>query len=118
MSLESTSFSAKLQAPPAHEAQTVHDDAEDAYERSVREAMRREIFGKRGPNWSFEDFPFPFACFWTCLLTLGVGYPAHSLLVSLGMLVVGLWLGVRLDRWMRAHPSVGGRRMRKVLGVE
>jgi len=118
MSLEHVSFSAKLLAPPAHEAQSVHDDPEDAYERSVREAMRREPPGKREPGWSSDDFPFPFACFWTSLLAMAIGYPAHSLLVTLAMLAVGVWTGVRLDRWMRAHPLAGGHRVRQVLGVE
>jgi hypothetical protein len=118
MSTERVSFEAKLLAPPPHEAQLVRDDPEDAYERSVREAMRREALGERGPKWAFDDFPFPFACFWTCLLTLAIGYPAHSLLVSLAMLAMGLWMGVKLDRWLRNHPSTGGRRLRSILGVD
>lgn len=117
MSIEHISFSAKLQAPPAHEAQLVRDDPEDAYERSVREAMRREPPGERAPRWSYDDWPLPFASFWTSLLLMALCYPARSLLLTLPAMLLGCWLGLRLDRWMRRHPSVGGRRVRFMLGV-
>src|SRR4051794_37345303 len=104
MTIERVSFSAKLQAPPAHEAQLVRDDPEDAYERSVREAMRREPPGARATRWAYDEWPFPFASFWTSMLAMALAYPAHRLLVSLVLMTAGLWAGISLDRWLRAHP--------------
>jgi hypothetical protein len=118
MSIERVSFSAKLQAPPAHQAQSVRDDPEDAFEPSVRGAMRREALGLRGPRWAYDDWPLPFASFWTSLLLMALCSPARALLLTLAAMVVGAWLGLCLDRWLRRHPRVGGRRVRFMLGVE
>ncbi|HEY8206253.1 MAG TPA: hypothetical protein VIG99_02150 [Myxococcaceae bacterium] len=118
MSIERVSFEAKLQAPPAHEAQLVRDDPEDAFERSVREAMRREPPDSPGPpRWAYDDWPLPFASFWTALLLMGLCYPARALTLTLAAMLLGCWLGTRLDRWLRRHPRVGGRRVRFLLGV-
>src|SRR4051812_2826488 len=116
MSIEHVSFSAKLQAPPAHETQLVRDDPEDAFERSVREAMRREQSGSgRPPRWAYDDWPLPFASFWTSLLLMALCYPARSLLLTLPAMLFGCWLGLRFDRWLRRHPRLGGRRVRFLL---
>ena len=117
MSIERVSFSAKLVAPPPHETQTLHDDAEDAYERSIREPVRREAPEERW-KWAFAEWPFPFASFWTSMAGMGLAYPAHHLLATLALGAAGVWAGVRLDKWLRAHPLAGGERVRRLLGVD
>jgi hypothetical protein len=59
----------------------------------------------------------PFASFWTTALLVVLAFPARSFLAAFIALVLGSWLGVRLDRWLRRHPSTGGRRLRGMLGV-
>jgi len=117
MSVERVSFEAKLLAPPAHETQSVRDDPEDAYERSVREAVRREAPAGREAKWDGEAWPFPLASFWTTLLVVALCSLARLPLLTLGAAAFGSWLGVMLDRWLRRHPSTGGRRLRWILGV-
>ena len=134
MTIEST-FHAKLQAPPANGAQWMRDHRDehrqeyrypdrDSYRHPERDTVRRNRHPAQGPRWPYDEWPLPFASFWTSIAAMGLAYPVGALLgptkafgVTLVALVLGLWLGVRLDRWLRRHPAVGGPRMRWVLGV-
>jgi hypothetical protein len=89
----------------------------DAFESPQRVGARRGPPEARGPKWPYEDWPLPFASFWTSALMMGLSYPVQSLYATLVALLAGVWLGVRVDRWLRRHPAVGGRRLRFLAGV-
>lgn len=126
MATDPLSFSAKLQeiahvppAAPPRGAQPMRAAREDldVYGLPERPAPRRRPPPPERYPWSYDEWPFPFASFWTSLLAMALVYPAAHLTLTLAALGVGLWAGVRLDRWLRRHPGVGTRPVRFLLGV-
>lgn len=69
------------------------------------------------PHWAFDSWPFPLASLWTSLGAMALCYPLRSLIATLAAMSVGVWAGMVLDHWLRAHPSAGWRWMRTMLGV-
>lgn len=109
-------FAAKILAPAPRRAQPLREDR-DVYGVPEHDSAQRTPERPSGPSWPYDDWPLPFASFWTSLLLGALCYPARALLLTLAAVILGSWLGVRLDRWLRKHPEVGGPRLRFVLGI-